>query len=338
MSSPNREDLLGYLLGALERREHEQVENELARNPQLRHELAALSRWVEGVGLADEPEHAEPPLGLAARTCQFVTLQQASDITVITPMSSRGSLEGRTHFSLADFLVAAAVLVAAVSLFFPALASSRFQSNLASCQNRLRQVGFALQTYSELQPDGSYPAVQLVGNRNTAGAIAATLADSKFVTDPRLFVCPTSNLAANLDGWKIPTLRELDAADGPTLAKYQKTMGGDFGYNMGYLDGGKLRPAQNERRTHYAMLADAPSDSQPDRRTTNHDGQGQNVLFEDGHIEFLKSLPSPKLSDDPFHNRNGVVAAGTDANDAVLGRSADRPMPMPMDWINESQR
>jgi hypothetical protein len=156
------------------------------------------------------------------------------------------------------------------------------------------------------------------------------------VNDSRLFICPTSELAANPDGWRIPTLAELDQATGATLARYQETMGGNFGYNMGYLDDGKLRSAKNEHRTHYAMLADAPSNSQPDRRTANHGGRGQNVLFEDGHIEFLKSLPSPKISDDPFHNRNGIVAAGTDRNDAVLGNSGDRPMPI--DWINESQR
>ena len=333
--NPSREDLLGYLLGALERTEHEQVENELANNPQLRQELAALARWVDGVGLTDEPQHEEPPTGLATRTCQFVTLRQDRDVRIMPPVGT-GSLEVRSHFSLADFLVAAAVLVAAISLFFPAVASSRFQANVASCQNRLRQLGIAYGSYSEYQPDRSFPAVQLAENRNTAGVIAPILTDAKFVTDPRLFLCPSSQLAADTNGWKVPTLSELDRATGETLARYQENMGGDFGYNMGYLDGGELRPARNEYRTHYAIVADAPSDTEPDRRTTNHDGRGQNVLFEDGHIEFLKTLPGPKVSDDPFHNRNGIVAAGTDPNDAVLGNSADRPMPI--NWIGESLR
>lgn len=335
MSPPNREDLLGYLLGALERREHEQVEEELARNPQLRQDLAALSCWVDGMGLSEKAEHAEPPPGLAARTCQIVTLKQSHDVSVDSPMPvGVAVLVHRSQFSLADFLVAAAVMIAAVSLFFPALASSRFQANVASCQNRLRQLGIAVGSYNELQ--GTYPAVQLVGNRSTAGVVAPTLADSRFVTDPRLFLCPTSSLAANLNGWKIPTLDELDRATGSTLARYQQTMGGDFAYNMGYLDGGKLRPARNENRAYYAMLADAPSDAHPQRRTMNHDGRGQNVLFEDGHIEFLNSLPSPKLSDDPFHNRDGIVAAGIDRNDSVLGNSGDRPVPT--GWISESDR
>jgi len=335
MSSPNREDLLGYLLGALERREQEQVEEELARNPQLRQELAALSQWVDVVGLADQNELMEPPSGLAARTCQTVALKQSVDLSVDAPVPvGVAAFETRSQFSLADFLVAAAVLVAAVSLFFPALASSRFQADIASCQNRLRQLGFAYGSYDELH--GAYPSAQLVGNRNTAGVVAPTLTDAKFVTDPRLFVCPTSKLATNLDGWKIPTLNELDQATGETLARYQQTMGGDFAYNMGYVDDGKLRPAKNEHRQYYAMLADAPSDVHPQRRTLNHDGRGQNVLFEDGHIEFLSAVPSPKLADDPYHNRAGLVAAGTDPNDSVLGSSADKPMPD--GWVSEANR
>jgi len=335
MSSPTREDLLGYLLGALERREHEQVEQELARNPQLRQELAALSQWVDAVGLADAPEPIEPPPGLAQRTCQTVALKQSADLNVDAPVpASVASLETRSQFSLADFLVAAAVLVAAVSLFFPALASSRFQADIASCQNRLRQLGIAYGSYDELH--GAYPTAQLVGNRNTAGVVAPMLTDAKFVTDPRLFVCPSSKLATNLDGWKIPTLDELDEATGPTLTHYQQTMGGDFAYNMGYLEGGKLRPARNNHRKYYAMLADAPSDAHPQRQTLNHSGRGQNVLFEDGHIEFLTSVPSPKLADDPYRNREGRVAAGIDPNDSVLGRSSDKPLPD--DWISESGR
>ena len=335
MSPPNREDLLGYLLGALERREHERIEEQLVQNPQLRQELAALSRWVDGMGLSDKSDHLEPPTGLAARTCQMVTLEQSDDISVDAPLPMGvAALETRNQFSLADFLVAAAVMAAAVSLFFPALASSRFKANVASCQNRLRQIGFAIGNYDEIH--GNYPSVQLVGNRTTAGVVAPILADAKFVSDPRLFLCPTSKLAGNPDGWKVPTLDELDRATGSTLDRYQQTMGGSFAYNMGYLDGGKLRPASNEGRNYYAMLADAPSDAHPQRRTVNHGGQGQNVLFEDGHIEFLKSLPSPKLSDDPFYNRDGIVAAGTDRDDSVLGNSGDRPLPV--DWISETDR
>jgi anti-sigma factor RsiW len=337
MSHPTREDLLGYLLGALERTEHEQVERHLAEHPELHEELAALQRWVDAIGLAEEPAELEPPKGLAERACQIVSLSASSDVTVQTRSQHRASmLEVRRHFSLADVLVAAAVMVAAVTLFFPALASSRFQANVAACQNRLRHLGSAAQAYADFQPDRSFPAVQLVGNRAAAGVYAPTLASGQFVDDPRLFVCPSSELADNLDGWEVPSLEALDKATGPTLDKYRKTMGGSYGYNLGYLKDGELKPPANEHRSHFALLADAPSDDQPNRRTANHEGRGQNVLYEDGHVAFLTTLPLPRSADDPFHNRHGAVAAGVDRDDAVLGRSADPPMPM--DWVAEPRR
>ena len=42
MTSPSREELLGYLLGALAPAEQEQVEAELAKNAELRAEMARL--------------------------------------------------------------------------------------------------------------------------------------------------------------------------------------------------------------------------------------------------------------------------------------------------------
>ena len=72
MSSPSREHLLGYLLGALSPDEHEQVETEINQNPALQAEMQRLKACVENVGLADERPAFDPPAGLAERTCRFV--------------------------------------------------------------------------------------------------------------------------------------------------------------------------------------------------------------------------------------------------------------------------
>jgi hypothetical protein len=97
---------------------------------------------------------------------------------------------------------------------------------------------------------------------------------------------------------------------------------------MGYVTDGRLVRARDARRPNYVLVGDAPSDSRPRRVSANHNGRGQNVLYEDGHIQLLRELPSPRLLDDPYHNREGWVAAGVDPDDAVLGASADLPMPV----------
>jgi hypothetical protein len=76
------------------------------------------------------------------------------------------------------------------------------------------------------------------------------------------------------------------------------------------------------------LVGDAPSNSLPRRVSSNHQGRGQNVLYEDGRVHFLPELPSARIFDDPYHNRDGWVAAGVDLNDAVLGASADHPLPV----------
>jgi hypothetical protein len=107
-------------------------------------------------------------------------------------------------------------------------------------------------------------------------------------------------------------------------------MGGGYGYSLGYQQDDELQPPRNSRRASYPLLADAPHDSQPGRLSNNHDRHGQNMLFEDGQVRFIKmSSPVEETAlDDPFHNRLGLVAAGLDVDDAVIGRSNDHPMPV----------
>src|SRR5262245_59259138 len=106
MSSPSREHLLGYLLGALSPAEHEQVEAELNRNSTLREEMQRLRSSVEQVGLADEPGDWEPPPGLAERTCQFV----AASARQVALSAGRLSAEIERHqFSWSDLVTVAAV-------------------------------------------------------------------------------------------------------------------------------------------------------------------------------------------------------------------------------------
>ena len=108
----------------------------------------------------------------------------------------------------------------------------------------------------------------------------------------------------------------------------QHTIGGDYGYNLGYVDDGQLQRPRNAGREQYVLVGDAPSNTQLRRVSSNHRGRGQNVLYEDGHVQFIRQIPSPHLTDDPYHNREGWVSAGLDREDAVLGASGDHPLPI----------
>ena len=65
------EQLLGYLLCALEPDEHEQVERWLQEFDGARKEMELLKRGLEPLEL-DEREQLESPPELAVRTCQLI--------------------------------------------------------------------------------------------------------------------------------------------------------------------------------------------------------------------------------------------------------------------------
>jgi hypothetical protein len=232
------------------------------------------------------------------------------------------------RYTWADLTVAVCALLVAGAVLLPALSYSKSQAQIASCQNNERQLGLAFHEHSSLQPDGSFPGPEMVGNRAVAGVYAPALWDQGFVTRPAVFQCAGAQSRRPSFGFRPPTLDQLDRAIGDALRAMHRAMGGDYGATLGYTENGQLRRPCNARRSHYALLVDAPCDSQQGRRSSNHGGRGQNVLFEDGRVQFMPNIPSAELPDDPFHNREGFVAAGCDSNDSSLGCSQDRPMPL----------
>ena len=63
-----QDQLIGYVLGALEAPEHEQVEQLLGSDTRLREDLELARKTL--TPLACDRDHHEPPFGLAASTCR----------------------------------------------------------------------------------------------------------------------------------------------------------------------------------------------------------------------------------------------------------------------------
>ena len=309
-----REQLIGYLLEALEPHEHQAVAVELERNDQLKHELELLSRALQPLA-ADRQMH-EPPRGLAERTCHYV-VERTTQITIPMPAPQDSS-----RWSLADMVVAAGIFVAAGLLFFPAMSQSRFAAKLTQCQNNLRQVGMAMHHYSQIHND-FFPLVPLEGKQSAAGVVPVRLRALGFLDGSHLVVCPASVLADEGD-FRMPSLEELEAADAPTLVRLQARMGGSYAYGLGYVSGGQYHPARNMHRVRFAIVADAPTTAAP-FHSTNHKGCGQNVLFEDGHVQYLTTCKAHGCTDHIYTNDRGQVGPGLSLNDAVLGSSHIQP-------------
>jgi hypothetical protein len=320
-----QEQLLGHLLGALDDAEQEEVDSRLQSDPQLRGELAVLRQQCAPL-LAARRDFAAPP-GLAERTCRFVESHGKQPAAaggrrrmgpVSAPLSWIGGLGWR------DVTVGVAVLLLASLLIFPAIAGSRFRAQLLACQDNLREIGVAMTGYSETH-DKFFPQIPTKGNLAAAGIYAPTLLKDHYLSEARRLICPSSPLADRGE-FQLPSFSQLWTATAQEMKRLRTLMGGSYGYSLGYVSHGLYQHTQNLRRSHFALVADAPSVEQPGYQSVDHGGRGQNVLFEDGRVAFVTSTKISEGGDDFFTNDDGLVAAGTQLDDSVIVSSDTPPI------------
>ncbi len=325
MSSIEREQLLGYLLGALDDHEQRHIATRLQREPELLRSLESVQRTLRP--LEALPRSYEPPAGLATRTCRMMLAERGRterlpQLSSVSPMAhwSQG-------FRFADLAVGVAIFLAAAALIVPALQNSRFNAHVFTCQNKLRQIGVALTQYSE-RHGGYFPVVPTQGRLASAGIYAPILMEHGLLTESHQVVCPGSPLAEDRH-YRVPQLAEVQRVGADQVGELCRRMGGSYGYSLGYVQEGVYYGTRNLRRHHFALMSDRPSLHLPDFQTVNHSARGQNVLFEDGHVRFLATPNAPGPSSHLFMNDAGRIAPGLHVDDSVIVSSAAYPLLSP---------
>lgn len=327
MERANDEDLLGYTLGALEPDEQDRVGALVREDQRLQLRVEVLRNRLARLDELQSP--GKPPAGLARRTCERIAavpligpmtvdpnslLPRSAPVPRPRPIADRLAFVRRSPLELA---VAAVVILLLGSLGVMALGNMRENSRIAACQNNMRQVGLALLEYSSLH-GGVHLAIPEDSRLAFAGAYGPLLIESGLVKDSSLFYCAGGTRRTDAIP-PMPTLEQILQSEGADLARLKRSCGGDFAYNIGHVRDGKYTPPKNLNRPDYALLADNPNPSLAGRRSSNHGGKGQNVFFEDGHIEFLAD---PLVNGDSiYENDEGAVRPGVSPNDCVLGPS-----------------
>jgi len=329
-----RDQLFGYVLNALEASEHQRVEEILSSDARLQEDLDWAHKAV--APLSCDRDHLDPPLGLAAATCRKVAALRVERLHPAerrVAISAGRSVRPRRSFfgwSLVDVAVAAGILIAAGMLFFPAINHSRFNAQVARCQNNLATIGHALTDYSSKDPQGNYPVIPVSGRLSAAGMYAPQLLKSGYVAprDANVFHC-SMEACQQPKIAPIPTMEELQEASPQEAAKLVRNAGGSYGYTLGHMDAqGVYHPTRRLARTNFPIMSDAPCPKLGFNQSSNHGGYGQNVLYDDGHVRYTTTSHQVDGSSDPdfFHNDAGEVAAGHHVADAVIGCSSARPL------------
>ena len=319
-----REDLVGYLLGALEEPESARVQAALADPRQaatLQRDLDLLRQAVAPLSRDRAPE--PPPAGLAGRTLAFVHSHAAeAPRPMLSPAADYPVTVGGARVWLDRTIVAAAALAASV-LVGPLLLDAITESRARRAERNLQKISTGLQGYAESHR--VYPTPPDSGPLSRAGLYAPTLvSEHRLVADDGTVLVPGARRGRRKD-FHVPSLEELKAVVGtPQFDELVKTMGGDFGYTLGHRDAaGKLVPNLNSRRAHHPIMADAPDPCC--EKSSNHPGGIHHILFEDGRVTrvFLDGLHDG--GDHLYRNDDGKTAAADDPEDAVIGDSHHQP-------------
>lgn len=97
-------------------------------------------------------------------------------------------------FTLIELLVVIAIIGILAAILLPALARARESARRSSCQNNLKQWGLVFKMYAGESNQQKYPRMQINPNLSDLRLALAPLIESvypEYVTDPRIFVCPS---------------------------------------------------------------------------------------------------------------------------------------------------
>jgi hypothetical protein len=321
-----REELLGYLLGALEPEERRELETRLETDADLRRELQELRRLLhegpEEVWDARETAEIEPPPELAKRTCTSIDAVRRVPPPLVPSLESENT--GRSRRSDAVTLIGFSV--AALVVIMPMLVMSRQRAQIAACRAHMQEVGRALIGYSRAHA-GAFPEMTAHGPLGHAGVYAVRLRQAGYLHNPAIVFCPAAAHDNPSADERLPSWQELAAANDEEVEARFTALHGLYGYTLGYVEDGRYHSPQNFDRAHMAVLGDAPSDDE--RRASGH-GCGRNVWFEDGHAEFLRACSLHIGGDALYENRHGLVGAGIGKDDVVIGAPAAGPQIKPV--------
>ncbi|WP_164103385.1 hypothetical protein [Candidatus Laterigemmans baculatus] len=340
-----REDLLGYLLGALEPDEMERVERALRDSPALRAELDRLQASLRP--LEEAEEIFEPPADLLSRTWDAIDRAEAARSESATgsgaaigsgaeanddPLASPAQSSSRAALSPAavtpagdgwrwvDFIATSLTGVLLAGLVLPGILRGRFESRREACQANLREAGVAVVHFATREPDRRMPQLSVEGPQAFSGMYAVELREAGLMPKLLPFWCPSLDVPSQWVGRPVPSEADVMSASPQRLGLLQKVAGGHYAYSLGVREQGRYAAPRFEGRADFAILADAPVETL-DGWTTAHEGRGFNLLFEDGRVRFFATGTTTAFPDHPFLNHRGEIEAGVDANDATLAPS-----------------
>jgi prepilin-type N-terminal cleavage/methylation domain-containing protein/prepilin-type processing-associated H-X9-DG protein len=258
-------------------------------------------------------------------------------------------------FTLIELLVVIGIIGILMAILLPAAEHVRHQAYIDKCASNLRQIGTAIAMY-EQENHGNYPRTRYnvaladkpakgtgIGDidpfqtgtmlENDLTAPLFLLMKSQHLP-PEVMICPyndeTSFVADSPNFAGRSNFTEQKTNLGYSFANpYPDSAGAAAGYRLSnklpaeFALGGDRNPGNGEKDDDvYAPTLNSPTSIMEKGNSPNHEHEGQNVLFADGHVSWELTPFVGIAHDNIYTAKNGLVnqveMSPVDAGDSIL--------------------
>jgi prepilin-type N-terminal cleavage/methylation domain-containing protein/prepilin-type processing-associated H-X9-DG protein len=233
----------------------------------------------------------------------------------------------RKGFTLVELLVVIGIIALLISILLPSLNRARETANRVKCGSNMRQIGQAIQLYAN-ENKGNYPRTYYnpaspatglydatngsatadpfnpLGTANDVCRAMFLLIRTQDIT-PEVFICPSSNDEKDTYGnaagesaqWKV-TFSKPNNLSYSMANPYPDTNAVNNSYKLNSTTGAEFAIAADKNPegtpggTYDVTAATTPTSAtsfMQKANSPNHQGQGENVLYGDGHAEFQQN-------------------------------------------------
>jgi prepilin-type N-terminal cleavage/methylation domain-containing protein/prepilin-type processing-associated H-X9-DG protein len=258
----------------------------------------------------------------------------------------------RTAFTLIEVLVAIGIIVVLMAILLPAIEHARHKAYIEKCASNLHQIGIALTLYqNDNHQHGPRTAYDPAGppTAGTGGSAADPFAANGPAANDvtaavfllarteklptMLFVCPYNDdtdfkadaaniqTRSNFTNYKMNlaySFADMYPSDAAVTAGYQ------WGSHISptFAVAADMNPGVDGQSNVFTAKPNGSVASYEPATSLNHEKEGQNVLFGDGHVDFKTSPLCGTAGDNIYTSRaasgSTVYAGPADADDSVL--------------------
>jgi type II secretory pathway pseudopilin PulG len=238
---------------------------------------------------------------------------------------------------MVEVLVVIAILSVLMSILLAVMPKAREGARRTKCGANLQQLQRSILLYAQDQPGmNTYPCtLYVIGDPPTAGtginspdpfvappvgpaandvSAALYLLRRSYDVPAAIFICPSADSAVHFADPN-PPLQQSNFTD------YQKNLCYSFANpypDQTALNANPPYKLDRSQSASFPLIADKnPGNAGGNSR--NHGSEGQNVVYNDGHVEWHSTTKAGTNGDDIYHNAGGqVIASPVNGTDSIM--------------------